>query len=163
MTRLSPLSLRRFGGTPFSITAASMAASPRRARSKTSCASSSNSGSICGFAGGEGSAWSVNGISFQSGASCAPGTSPSIHILRRACPRSGALQIAEQLDQQAEDADKNSKTRAQQHERENKNQGRLEAAGSRHDDGSGEGRAVRDVPDAVRRRAFSTSSLNTFA
>ncbi|VVD33050.1 protein of unknown function [Paraburkholderia dioscoreae] len=167
MTRLSPLSLRRFGGTPFSITAASMAASPRRARSKTCCASSSNSGSIGWPEGGEVSAWSVNEISLQS--TRAP------HVLQRrektregagkivqdtqfapAMPARRRSAVAEQLDQQAEHADQNGDTREQQHECDDKDQRCFEAAGCRHDSTVREGggqRRIRRMRSAVAHAA----------
>ena len=73
------------------------------------------------------------------------------------------LDKARQFDQQPEHADQNGNTGAQQHERENKNQGRLEAAGCRHGDRLDDGRAGQDAPDAVRRSAFSAKSLIAFA
>jgi hypothetical protein len=72
------------------------------------------------------------------------------------------LANAEQFNQQAEHANQDGNAGAQQHERENKNQGRFEAAGCRHGDRLDEGRAVQDAPDAIRHSAFSTRSLSAF-
>ncbi|WP_310133005.1 hypothetical protein [Paraburkholderia terricola] len=76
-------------------------------------------------------------------------------MLRRRTPNSTALPTTKHLNQQPKNADQNSETRAQQHERENNDQGRLEAAGSRHGevDMKGEQCGIRQMRSAVAHSA----------
>lgn len=80
----------------------------------------------------------------------------------RAGRTGGVLANAEQFNQQAEHAYQDGNAGAQQHDRQNKNQGRFEAAGCRHGDRLEEGRAVEDAADAIRHSAFGTRSLSAF-